>query len=389
MNPLNWLRSKTPTRAAASVSEFRMPSNEWRTEITPDKHQLGEYFRGIISACATINAQSVAKTTFRLYSGEDEIETHPMLDLLNSSEIGPQYDLFELTQLYLEMYGEAYWYVPNGALGIPSEIQLLDATYIEKIVINNKLSHFRYAAAGVSQNYAVEDLLWFKYSALINPYITTTCPAKQAWNSIKLQSLYESLEMSICTNMGRPDVIITTKEGMGPVEQKRLESQYNSKFKQSGNGRVMILSGVDGEMKPMMWPPKDMAGLKVYETARAIICNNFQIPVPLLDAKPGNRAQIEGGFYQYGLLGVDPRVRKFAGVLTKLAKRYDPSLYVKHDDVVARDEQTDAAVFTSYKTAGILTTNEIRKEIGYEDIDGGDEVDTSASVQRTEEAANE
>lgn len=389
MNIFNLFKKKR-TRAASpgATSDYRYWANEYQSELTPSKWELAEQFRGIASMCATINAQSVANATYRVYDGDDEIDDHPLLDLLNDNSIGSPYDLLELTQLYLEMYGEAFWYIPRGGLGIPSQIILLDATEVQKIVSDSKLVGFRYSAAGKSSTYSVEDLLWFRYSNITNPYISTTCPAKQAWMSIRINSTYESMELAICTNSGRPDLMVVTPDPLGPEERLRLESQYNVKFGRQGQGKVIVLPATDGEVKPINYSPKDLASMKISDWARGIIAGNFQIPVPILDSRASNRAQIEGAFYQYAILGVEPRVKKMSYMLTKLVQLYDPMLKVKADSVVSRDEARDATIFTSYTTAGILTVNEVRREIGYEPVPGGDELMTKPSVQTVEENTN-
>ena len=102
MNIFNLFKKKR-TRAASpgATSDYRYWANEYQSELTPSKWELAEQFRGIASMCATINAQSVANATYRVYDGDDEIDDHPLLDLLNDNSIGSPYDLLELTQLHV------------------------------------------------------------------------------------------------------------------------------------------------------------------------------------------------------------------------------------------------------------------------------------------------
>src|SRR5438045_23093 len=53
---------------------------------------------------------------------------HPLLTLLDQvNPIHNRFDLWELTTLYQEVHGSAYWYLPVGTLGIPEEIWILPA----------------------------------------------------------------------------------------------------------------------------------------------------------------------------------------------------------------------------------------------------------------------
>lgn len=56
-----------------------------------------------------------------------------------------------------------------------------------------------------------------------------------------------------------------------------------------------------------------------------------------------------------------------------------------------KNELDDMKVKTGYKTSGILTANEIREELGYDPIDGGDILQTSGGTKQEadKEAQNE
>ena len=55
-----------------------------------------------------------------------EVTEHPLLTLLQHvNPIHNSFDLFELTQVYLEVHGKAFWYVHKNLLGVPDEIWIL------------------------------------------------------------------------------------------------------------------------------------------------------------------------------------------------------------------------------------------------------------------------
>src|SRR5436305_1253708 len=58
----------------------------------------------------------------------EEVLRHPLLELLRQvNPVHNQYDLFELTTLYQEVLGSAYWYLSFNVLGVPDEIWILPA----------------------------------------------------------------------------------------------------------------------------------------------------------------------------------------------------------------------------------------------------------------------
>src|SRR5437588_3194 len=60
--------------------------------------------------------------------GFQEVEDHPLLTLLTQvNPIHNAFDLWELTTLYQEVHGSAFWYIEQDVLGTPSQIWVLPA----------------------------------------------------------------------------------------------------------------------------------------------------------------------------------------------------------------------------------------------------------------------
>ena len=61
----------------------------------------------------------------------EEVFDHPLLTLLQQvNPIHNQFDLWELTTLYQEVHGSAYWYLHFGPLGVPDEIWILPSQHV-------------------------------------------------------------------------------------------------------------------------------------------------------------------------------------------------------------------------------------------------------------------
>src|SRR5262245_61813531 len=62
----------------------------------------------------------------------EEVVDHPLLTLLrNVNEVHNAFDLWELTELYLEVVGSAFWHVErDGLAGVPSRIWVLPAQHV-------------------------------------------------------------------------------------------------------------------------------------------------------------------------------------------------------------------------------------------------------------------
>ena len=73
----------------------------------------GSPFRLRATASLAVHTKSAATI--------EEVTSHPLLDLFArpNSWLNP-FDLWELTQVYLEVHGQAFWQIQTGPLGVPS-----------------------------------------------------------------------------------------------------------------------------------------------------------------------------------------------------------------------------------------------------------------------------
>ena len=63
-----------------------------------------------------------------------EVTDHPLLTLLQQvNPVHNAFDLWELTTLYQEVHGRAYWYLDIGPLGMPSTIWMLPAQNVTPV----------------------------------------------------------------------------------------------------------------------------------------------------------------------------------------------------------------------------------------------------------------
>jgi phage portal protein BeeE len=158
-------KTPPPTEGESKISNVYMfPWQHYQSEIHQPQNFTAQVaaFTSWVYVCASKNATAVASTPLRLYvkkktkdqkflvttkditrlqevqlkaipglqkyfnkapGGIQEVTDHKLLDLIDA--VNPminRFDLWELTELFLELTGNAYWYLPKNGLGIPSEI---------------------------------------------------------------------------------------------------------------------------------------------------------------------------------------------------------------------------------------------------------------------------
>src|SRR3990167_3964164 len=113
--------------------------NKYGRERPTDNNLLIEQFKSWTYACVQRNAFSIAKCEIELFKKGankelEEIDDHPFLDVMK--KVNPFFNKFELwtlTSIFLELTGNAYWWIVKDQLGTPREIWHIPANWVKII----------------------------------------------------------------------------------------------------------------------------------------------------------------------------------------------------------------------------------------------------------------
>ena len=126
--------------------------------------QVRHYKHWVYAAVQAIAFQ-VAGTRLALYArtnkGVEEISDHPFLDLMN--HVNPFHTRFWLwaeTMTFLELTGNAYWYVAENRLGVPAEVWVGHSQHMRVIPDRREfIGGYEYQGGGEKIRFRGEDLL--------------------------------------------------------------------------------------------------------------------------------------------------------------------------------------------------------------------------------------
>jgi len=383
----------------------------WSTRRLPNPWELLQMYKGDAYSCASINAQAVASQTLRVYvttakneqptkrwqtrslkTAEvktvrkmcndlptmrkalriDELVDHPILDLLAApNEFMDGFRMMELTDLYLEMTGVAYWYKERDGMGMPAKLWLVPTT--EMYPVRDQYGYtVRYEAVRSKKAIPVEDVVFFSFPDLFAPYSRGKGPAQAGWGQITLQDKAESYNHSTMENRGRPDMIVIPKEALGNAEATRLEARMNRKYRRAGAGGVMV-SEQAVTLAPTGFSNKDLEMFQLQEASKLNTANNFNVPISFLKSEDVNRANADAGHYQHAKLALRPRCLRIAGTLNlQLAPDFDARIALAYDDPVPVDTDTTLKERESNLNNALTTVNEEREEIGMPAVEWGE-----------------
>lgn len=392
----------------------------WRREPAPA--ELVAAYRDTAYFCANLNARGVARTPIRLYvqsrpgqarprcatralapeaarrlshttavnrisqAGDvAEVVEHPLLDLLhNPCRDGAVpllncFDLFELTQLYWEICGRAYWYVERDVLAVPRSIWVLPTplvTAVREPGSRHVLDYYLFGNGADRQRLDPASVIDFRAPDPANPYTGGRSPLQAAFERLGVAGTYVRQTQAFLDNRARPDAIIAPShpEGViGDAEAKRLEAAFNRRFRGGGQGGILVARDSIA-VQPLGFSPRDLGELAENQFYLEQIARAFDIPLSLLH-RDANRASAEQGRAQHAKDALLPRITRLQEQLNqRLVPMFDPSgrLFLAFDDPAPEDVLVKLKVRESNLRAGLTTINEERALLGLPPLPWGD-----------------
>jgi HK97 family phage portal protein len=390
--------------------------DSWKRNREPSPNELMAELKGAAWTCASINAAVCASFPPKLYVGTfsdqpvpkcptqpispsvekrlrgtggsparhkamklEEVVDHPVLDLLAQvNQIHNSFDLWELTTLYLEVHGRAFWYLDiDPALGVPRAIWPLPAQNVTPRRApgsGNMIDFYEYSTGRLTQRFDPGEVIFFRYPDPRDPYLGGLSPLRACFEQVALASEYAATKSAIYENRGLPSALVSPEEVVGEEERDRLETQWNQKFRRGGAGKVVV---AESNMKVQLLQQSmgDLAALADLKATKEDIYNAFHVPISFGSSET-NLANLQAAEHQHMAKAVSPRLRRRDEKLNEqLIPLYDPTrrLFFASEDPVpvnADEAAKDREIDLKY---GVLTINEIRNQRGLAPVPWGDQ----------------
>jgi HK97 family phage portal protein len=319
--------------------------------------------------------------------GEDIVEVegeHPLIELLNNvNPIQDGYDFAWARYMYMQATGNAYMHpVIDKATGFPYELWTMPPQWIEAIPSEvSYLAGWRYGAEQISQEYfGVQEVIHFKHAW--HPFNNWYGygPMEAGWNVVCQDLARNQSDLAFFENNSRPDYAIISKGTNDPKALERITAAVEGRSKgPRKTGKVLAITG-DVELKPLQFPPKDLAG--VYEITEQLAAV-FGVPITLLKANDPNLASAETGYASWREGTIQPMLLRDEQVLNQ---RLIPMFGLKgqaflaYDNPVPANKEFEKGKAVAFVQAGIWTPNEARQMDGMDALPGGDMLATMGGV---------
>lgn len=317
------------------------------------------------------------KAHTRTAAAIEEVVEHPLLDLLRQvNPVHNGFDLWELTELYLEVHGCAYWLLDiDPALGIPASIWILPSQNITPRRAPGSANLVdAYEYQGPTQvEFPAERVIHFRFPDPRDPYLSGLSPLRACYEQASLTSRYAAMKSSIYDNTGVPSVVLAPEDGIAEEERARLERQWEDRFRRHGSGQVLV-AGSKLRVNVLSHSMGDLAALADMRATKEDIANAFHVPLPFLSSQT-NLANMQAADHLHKTLAITPRLRRRDEKLNEqLVPWYDKSgrLFLASEDPTPANQDAILKQEEVHLRLGVRTINEVRASRGLPPVPWGE-----------------
>jgi HK97 family phage portal protein len=273
--------------------------------------------------------------------------------------------------------------VKNG-LGVPVEIFLLCPQYLKpETDSQGNIIRYRYGKGSTQVEYDPDEVIPFLLPNPSCPWLDGYSPLYSVYGAINIEDKLEATTAAILDNSGRPDGILTAKDGIAHEEAQRWEYKFSERFRKAGNGGVIVLDE-DATFTPLTFSPRDLSWLAIHDTSRLSIANAYGVPYALIDKDGSTQYNVDVTLRQRHVEdAIVPRLRRNQSVLNRyLVSLFDDSgkLFLAFDDASPTNRELKLREDSELVKAGIKTQNEVRVERGLEPHVDGDRLAVPAGA---------
>ncbi|MBJ3774827.1 phage portal protein [Acuticoccus mangrovi] len=319
-------------------------------------------------------AEAAASAPWLLYDGEQEIERHPLLDLLrrpNPAQSGAA--LMEVLYGHLLVAGNAYLEVV-ALDGAPRELFSLRPDRMKVVPGPDGWPQaFEYSAGARTVRFAQEGtpppiLHLSLFHPLDDHY--GFAPIEAAQTSLDIHNAAGAWSKALLDNAARPSgALVYTGEGHLSDEQfERLKAELEDGYTGARNaGRPLLLEG-GLDWKTMAMSPRDMDFIEAKNQAAREIALAFGVPPMLLgipgDSTYSNYREANRAFWRQTVLPLVNRTVQAMG--NWLGAAWGPTLRLGFDaDQIEALSVEREALWDRVAKADFLTRDEKRIAVGY------------------------
>lgn len=321
-----------------------------------------------------IISDSVATLPIRVkaVNEKDEIKSHPLnLVFADKYNVMSKYNFIKLLIQSVILKGNGFAYIERSEDGSVLRLRYLESSDVQIFWDKNKEQ--LYYTCNVISRKRIEPINMIHLVKNSYDGINGVSVLSYAARSLKLANNTENSANSFFTNGCNLSGVLTVQGQVTDKQREQIRQSWNSAYSNGGNG-LAILQG-NMEYKPIQLSAADSQLLESRLFNVQDIARFFGIsPVLLGDLSHSSYATIEAAQQEFLLHTLNPYIVMIEEEFTRKLVKPSENLEINFDEtaLLKTDKKALADYYGSLLDKGVLSINEVRTELGYSEIDGGD-----------------
>lgn len=318
--------------------------------------------------------------------GENEqVYDDPILDLFERPNYRQtQKEFMKLAVSYYLLAGETFWYMikknPNDTIIEsmvnlrPDHVQILLSTDQQEII-----GYEFNASNGAVIKIPVDAVLHIKNIDPINPLrgIGVVRPATQRIITEQEASKHQA---ETFRNQGRPDIaVFTNVDNLTEEQTQEAREKWQKVYGKDKGSQAGFFGSEVKDLKLLNVSPKEMDFINSQQFLREDILNSLRIPVEMLKSEV-NYANSKTARINYIKEACLPVLDTFLDVINNIFLiNKEQDKFFAYEPPVQEDREILLKEAVELKKAGIISVNESRALLNYEDVEDGDGLSESTA----------
>lgn len=327
--------------------------------------------------CVEIISDNIAVLPLKIKNVENEhiseVTNHALNNVFsnNSNNVMSMYTLLKMMIQSVMLYGNGYCYLDRDNKGNVKDLIFLNSA---DVVINyDKYNgNLYYTVTSIRKNVEPINIIHLVKNSFdgVNGKSVISFANRSIVNGNKTENQALSFFESGCNLQG----ILSTNSVLNEAQKEQIRTSWNNAYASGGSGLAVLPAGMTYQAVAISANDAQLLESRHFNVSD--ICRFFGVNPILLGENNGvslgNMEQIQQQFITYTL---QPYITMIEQEFNrKLLKPSEANLKIEFDAnvLLKTDKQAIANYYSTLLDKGILCINEVRKEMGYNPIDGGD-----------------
>jgi len=280
-------------------------------------------------------------------------------------------EILKVTQIYLELLGEAFWLVEKTKTGVPLTYWLINPLWVSNLPTINEPYYFVKLPNGEMEKVPVTEIVYFRDMDVINPYERGYGLVQALNDELGADEYAAKFISSFFYNRARPDIIISA-EGLRKEDKERLEARWLEESRGFWNAyKPYFISGnINVKELSQSFQSMELVDLRKYE--RDFILQIFGVPPEIMGiVENSNRATIDVANDIFARWVLIPRLEIIRAVFqNQLLPMFKLNGVIDYETPVTEDKEFLLNVAKSAPWS--LTINEWREMLELPAVENGD-----------------